>query len=424
MLTGTTRIISKAVRTNRAIFITGFVLILVTGRCLIHAETSAKLIRVFEPASDLADISDDGKLILAVETQKRKCADKKNVCLSEVLVVYETSTGKKLGELENRDKKWGLFSAASFVREDIVGAFENSRSVWIEWNFENGLIQEKKILFEPESQVVCFTSDKRLLLKKRVGPLEKLSTLDPVSLSAESIQQSVLPIGHFDCKGWKRASSYLLETETEKHRISLSLISSKPEVLSQGCQIVPNEETYNHTVSPDGSIIAIITGIGGQGTVMDDVLGPEDKTFLNLFDGSTCGRNKRFELQFPEQPKLKAPLLAPKNKYYANARLKTMFAKRLAISPDNSKLAIGYGIRTGGIYSDSIAYYGIYSMQDGHRIITLKADSYKFSNWEALFSDMAPMWWAPLDGILRFGPDSKKLFAGSKRIWQWDLSPF
>jgi hypothetical protein len=309
MLPSATLINSQAARTTRSIFIMGFVLLLSAKPCLLHAETSAKLIRVYERESDLIDVSGDGKRILAIETQKRKCADKKNICRSETLVVYETSTGKKLGEFKTRDRDGGLFSSAAFLQQNKVGAFENSRSLWIEWNFENGQIQEKEIFIKLDSQMLCVTPDNRFLLKKRVGPLERLSTLDPENMFTESIQTPVLPIEDFDCQGWRHGSSYLLETETADNHVSLSLISSKPEISSKGCHIIPKEQIYNHTVSPDDSIIAIITGVSGQGLVADDVFSPEDKTFLNLYDGAACERSKRFELEFPEHPKLKAPLL-------------------------------------------------------------------------------------------------------------------
>ncbi len=182
------------------------------------------------------------------------------------------------------------------------------------------------------------------------------------------------------------------------------------------------ERVFNHTVSPDGSVVAAVTGSTGAVGFDADVMGPDYKTTRHVLSASKCEVLRTFEPVFPERVRVKAPLLAPKNKYWENARLFRVFAQALAISPDNTKLAIGYGVRTDGTYSDAIAYFGLYSLQDGRRLATLRGDVFKNGWLETIrMMDAVPTTWAPVTGLI-FSSDSKSLFCSSRQIRQWDLS--
>src|SRR5712691_8415586 len=114
-------------------------------------------------------------------------------------------------------------------------------------------------------------------------------------------------------------------------------ISTNPGVPYAFCPFMEGESIHGYAISPDGSLIAVITGIGER-DIGDEVQGPGHRVFLNVLDAAGCKLLRRVELAFPEKPRKRAPLLAPKNKYFAGARLAGAF-KRIAISPDNTKLA-------------------------------------------------------------------------------------
>ena len=89
------------------------------------------------------------------------------------------------------------------------------------------------------------------------------------------------------------------------------------------------------------ALLTIITGEPGPNDDDGDVMAPGYKVFLELREAApNCSLRRRLDLQFPEQPKRDRPLLAPKNAYWANARLRPDFAKPIAISPDNQTIAL------------------------------------------------------------------------------------
>ena len=156
-------------------------------------------------------------------------------------------------------------------------------------------------------------------------------------------------------------------------------------------------------------------------------MAPGYKVFLELREAApNCSLRRRLELQFPEQPKRDRPLLAPKNAYWANARLRPDFAKPIAISPDNQTIALGYGIRTDGIYSDSIAHFALYSLETGKRLGAITADRYKNDLFTALFKyfDSVPTLSAPLGQTLLFTRDGKTLYGSSNRLYRWPVAEF
>lgn len=180
---------------------------------------------------------------------------------------------------------------------------------------------------------------------------------------------------------------------------------------------VADATLHAHAVSPDGTFAAVITS---SGPAEDDVTPPIAKVFLTILKLPDCQVSSRQELGFPERPQRRTPLLAPSRPYWAGARLGDEW--RVAISPGNSELAIGYGVLTGDLYSDAWAVYGLYSLPTAQRLATWRGDVWRNGLWEALrYLDLVPSRKAPLRGMLAFSPDGQTLFAGSRRVWQWDL---
>ncbi len=95
------------------------------------------------------------------------------------------------------------------------------------------------------------------------------------------------------------------------------------------------------------------------------------------------------------------------------------FARSVAISPDNTKLAVSYGISKG---ISGLSFFGVYSMTDGHRLATLEGDTYTPSLWDIFVGDTYSAHEAPIAGTLGFSLDSKTLYASSDHLRQWDIS--
>jgi hypothetical protein len=65
---------------------------------------------------------------------------------------------------------------------------------------------------------------------------------------------------------------------------------------------------------------------------------------------------------------------------------------------------------------------GRYSLPTAQRLATWRGDVWRNGLREALRQlDSVPTQRAPLAGMLTFSPDGQTLFAGSRRVWQWDL---
>ena len=112
-----------------------------------------------------------------------------------------------------------------------------------------------------------------------------------------------------------------------------------------------------------------------------------------------------------------APLT--RKKHVDNSLFLHQLASRIAISPDNKKLALAYGIFKS---SDGDAHFGLYSLSDGRRLATLRGSKNRGGLLQGLKSEMIWAESAPISGILQFSPDSRMLYAGSKGVFQWDIS--
>jgi hypothetical protein len=96
-------------------------------------------------------------------------------------------------------------------------------------------------------------------------------------------------------------------------------------------------------------------------------------------------------------------------------------AAEMAISPDNSKVAIGYGIRVGNHISDGVTHVGVYALEDGRFQQRFTGGKWPNGFWLSLRSmDVNDTSSSPMDGLL-WAPDSRRLFLGSRGIYEFRL---
>jgi hypothetical protein len=221
-------------------------------------------------------------------------------------------------------------------------------------------------------------------------------------------------LGH-NCSAWRSDDDFLLQTPSPDS--SVHWVSIQPQVEPRLCRSFPGEMICGQVISPDGSIIAVVTtsrDLMRFGSVLSDV-----PVYLNILNNPDCQVSRRIALPFPEQAVWRARLLAPKNKYLDNAAFLKQMAARMAISPDNTKLAISYGVYKD---PDGVAFWGLYSLPDARRLATLRGDTYRGGLWRGWLNDQLYASIAPITGAMQFSPDSRMLFATSKHVWQWDVS--
>lgn len=399
-------------------------------------QSGPRLVRHYKAgASELLGLSSDGQFLLTRGVgRQRPCAagnDDKNKngnnratkCRQPVLAVYKARTGERVAELEGREDSW--FSAAAFAQNShVVSVIESSHSMDTEGITWDPLLRKAERQRLPLPAVstegpACLVADGSWLVAlPAAGWKMALARQDAVLVLEQAPRTG--PLSSFDCGSRIHGRSFLLP-DASGRRTVLRWISmdSKPPALCRQF----SEEIFNSAISPDGSLIVVVTGTVAPEALGSDVLEPgRHTTSVQVLSGSTCELLHSFALQFPEQPRLKVPLLGPK--YWANARLRNGFALKLAVSPDNTKVALGYGVRSGHAFSNATAYFGIYSLQkDGRRMATVPGDVFRNGWWETMrMFDSVPTTSAPLTGLLQFSPDSQTLFTSSASIREWDLS--
>jgi hypothetical protein len=271
-----------------------------------------------------------------------------------------------------------------------------------------------------------------------------------------------------------KTGSHKEETITNYKEFARQNLSNPLRLLPASCSLPIKEKMFGYSISDDGTMAAIITGSGN--ITDDDVLTLNYRVFLNVVDTLKCSVISNYELSFPEKDANKAPQ-APqaKDNSFKDAQLSLALAKSMTISPDKTKVALSYGILAGNSNGDSIGVFGIYSMADGHRIATLKGDTFENINnlsgirraddglQNALDemdritnSHLNPRASAnnvsmlnqneetkrmlsatqtarptmhtpsknpvPSAGLIKFSPDSKTFYASSNNLRQWDIS--
>jgi len=378
------------------------------------------------------DLSSDGRYILTIG--ERKNPERSGARLS-VLAVYETEKGNNVG-------KPVIEAEGSF----ITAIFDDSRRVLalkmqltkprpsyalLEWDFVSERLGERpvQLAFTPQCilnnrQFAGIVPD-RNTPKGRV-PQELLTVSEENSLRIlrqPSAIPSDYPYPRFhspsallgdNCSAWRWKDNILLANTSPG---DLHWISFQPDKDPIRCHSFPGEIICGHAVSPDGSLIAVVTIDRDLDKLTRVAEVPP--VFLNLLRAETCKPMGRTLLHFPEKPAWRRSAPLSRKKSIDNGLFLHQLASRIAISPDNKKLALAYGIFKS---SDGDAYFGLYSLSDGRRLATLRGSKNRGGLLQGLRSEeiWAPS--APISGMLRFSPDSRMLYAGSKGVFQWDIS--
>jgi len=146
---------------------------------------------------------------------------------------------------------------------------------------------------------------------------------------------------------------------------------------------------------------------------------PTDTAHVTIASARDCRITQSFAIKFPEVPREKAPLLAPKNRYWANERMAAGgWGELVAISPDSAVLAVAYSILTDGIYSNVLAKIAFFSMADGKRIDAFQVAILRDNLFTHLFPvpNADPINTGPWSGALRFSPDGKWLYGSTSKF--------
>jgi hypothetical protein len=378
------------------------------------------------------DLSSDGHYILTIG--ERRNPERSDLRLS-VLAVYETKTGNIVGKpVIEAERK---FTAAIFDGPQRVLALKtqyifpsHSIPALLEWDFVSGNLSERPVQPANGFMPACILNNRQFAgvvhapdTQRGLFPQELLTVSEENGLRIlrqPSAAPSHGPRFHTlatllgdNCSAWRSGDSILLANTDPG---DLHWISIQPAKDPTHCHSFPDEIICGQAVSPDGSLIAIVTTNRDLNKLAEVAEMPA--VFLNVLQAQTCKPVHRFLLEFPEKPVWRRYALSRK-KYLDNQLFFSQLASRMAISPDKSKLALAYGIYQS---SDGTAYYGLYSLSDGRRLATLRGNKNRGGFWQGIKSDEIWASSAPLTGILIFSPDSRMLYAGSKGVFHWDIS--
>jgi hypothetical protein len=393
----------------------------------------AFLVRKFkENSAALVGISKDGRFILTIGHGKgRNCSG----CRISILAVYETSNGRKVSEVATKDSRDEYFSAAAFSNSQHICALKqnlsgpnDSRLVMMDWDFISGTHIAQPLHISDDFDPMCIFNDSRtvgILRNNKSRPSQQnlaISDAAGLHILGQPFSETPFPFekmvkfSRLNCSIWETGNNLLFGTAGPDSALywTSTQVDRKPTL----CYTFPGEIIRGFTFSPDRSLLAVITT--SPDIYEDKKYPPITQVFLTVLQGKSCELLRRIRLPFPDiQPVWRAPLLAPNNKYLDNHLFKDQLASSMAISPDNTKLALAYGIYKS---SDGIAFFGLFSLSDGSRLATLRGDIYRGGIFQGFIRDQLWVGMAPIRGEMRFSPDSRTLFATSECIWQWDLS--
>ena len=386
----------------------------------------------------LVDISSDGRFILTQGSRYVRCRDSGPKCRVEVLTVYDSRTGRRLGEQLSADQ--GSFHPFGFVQGSRVSAVSSRRdaqqrttmSNWLQWDpvldSRTELPWPNNLAFSPMCQL---DGDRFLgMVRDRSSPRRvKMKLADASGL--HELQQPFIPDSYpvsdgrgayplllslmpANCRAWRSTTSYLFQSEG--YPPTLHWISTEGTRAPRVCRSFPGERIHGYAVSPDTALLVVVTGTGDL-----PVGGVRYRVFLNVLDGKNCEVLRRFPVQFPEKPGWTAPLLNPERKQPNYVPFFDQFASHIAISPDNRNLALAYGLYRA---PDGIAFFGLYSLTNGRRLATLRGDTYRGGFWHAILHNTEVIWAgaAPITGAMQFSSDSRMLFATSEHLYQWNIA--
>jgi hypothetical protein len=318
----------------------------------------------------------------------------------------------------------GTFDAAAFGEHDRVYAVKKERDstpVALEWDFLSGSQSETTLKTAKDFMARCVLDSHTVVGVAWVNHRWEMQISAPQGwhkvvpgTGTTSPFRSLADLLGPNCSSWRTDNFFLLEAQAEASVYWMSIRSDSEQKL---CHSFPGEMVCGQAVSPDGSIAAVVTT---SPEVAKRTEFPSDvPIFLNVLHSKSCTVSGRVALPFPEQSVLRTPLFASKNKYLDNSRFTSQLASRMAISPDNTMLALAYGIYKD---PDGVAFFGVYSLPDGRRLATFRGDTFRWGVWKALRGGELWASGAPITGALQFSPDSRTLFASSRYIYQWDVS--
>jgi hypothetical protein len=397
------------------------------------AETHIASIREYtRDDATLVELSADGKYFL---TQAyRKIPNCPGSCHTTVFAVYNTGNGRLVRELVvDQDDivsvSFARGNAVRYLRKEVDDSLQ-----LIEWDPISGATSEIPFLHSSKMVPVCILDDKHILTigtNSSDGPMH-FGILSPeaerdaflMPLLAERTSASIPPRGILqdgwrdNCNAWRSGTRLLVPTNEASS--GLVWVSTEPSVPARMFRNFPGERIYGYAISPDGKLVAVVTAARDAG---EGPGSPNNPAFLHVDDAESGTELGKFQMDFPDKPVLRGSVFAPATKHLDNYHFEHQFARNVAISPDHTKIAVAYGV-----YSDpnGIAYFGLYSLSDGHRIATIKGDTLISGFWWAVFH-LAEDWSitahdAPLWGAMQFSPDSRVLYATSDHLHLWNVS--
>ena len=395
----------------------------------VFADGGPSLVRTYKDAA-LVEISADGRLMLTRRSPRKvtDCPDRRPYCSADVFEVYDAGNGRSLGQLVSK----GGFNLGvpRFLSDDTVVAVERdwkSGPVRIEWDPTSGRRTEVPFAVPKNSQLICVLNETGVLLGI-ADPSANPRIFQLAVATAEGVvrlKQPDLPWVQNGAAVWTGLASncparllndaYLIEVDSPI--ASLYWVSLHPEGKPRQCGVFNSERIRNFALSPDGTIIAVATDAVESASEVGK-LHPEHPLWLTILDSAGCSVLRKFQLEFPEKQKLRSPPLGS-YQYYDNSHFGAQFPATMGVSPDNAMLAVAYGVYRS---PSGYAYFGLYSLADGHRLATVDGDVLHKYLWSGFLNDEIRAPSAPIHGTIRFSADSRTLFGSSQHLRQWDLS--
>jgi hypothetical protein len=416
---------------------------------------TAKLVRRYGHGdfNGFSGLSQDGKYLLVTGEPLVDCGTNGSRCRKGVLSVYDTTTGKLIWNYMS-STEWP-FAGASFIGATGVLAIEHdfdrvqkvSTYDLLQWDLSSGSHSHFSLDRDQTFSPACVLDGTKVIGRTFGSPRAGITLLFADQSGIRELKQPPLPLSVFGVVGSTCLSSFwngtmLLPSGMDPppnakpeyfsgrgQKTDLYWISTTPEEPRFCCSIT-DEFLQGHAVSRDGKLIVAITGYEENPELMGfvkpaDGRVPRRHVFLNLIDSDTGSRLRRSELEFPEgELEWERPILSPflpiPAIYHRITNDHVLSRNAVAVSPDKKKVAVAYSWL---VHSDGVARIGIYSLPEGRRLTTLTADTYHVGFFRTAlrggdehWADIAPI------GQLEFSPDSRTLFVGSERVWQWDVS--
>jgi hypothetical protein len=353
-----------------------------TPLALLTAEDQPKVLREYKNVA-LIEFSGGGARMLTSSMKPVPCANGKTGCYNERLSVFDGANGKLIGEvIAQTAPSYGIpnrFLTPRFVDQSQVRAVEATWddkrrlmvSTLLTWDPASGETKREPVEFPKTFNYVCPLDNKHFLGvgeseiwpkyvtfekdgKTYVDPNDPSNKVQhhenrPLDLFSPGTPVETIGVltdapyprnGGFRCAAWRSGKSFLIEDSRAEGNTfedgnfgrRLAWYSTEARGAPPGvCRAFENQRIHGYALSPDTTRIAVVTSL---------IVSSPWRVFLHILNRADCAELNNFELSFPEQPRSRAPLLAPSNKYFDNVPFPYQFARSLAISPDNALLAL------------------------------------------------------------------------------------